>query len=292
VPVDIVSERQAADGQLDRYTVCYLSGPNLTRAAGAKLHAWIEHGGTLWLTAGAASRDEYNRPLHVLDDVLPVTRGEVTELQKHLGSGRTLRLLTAKDEVQWKDGAASVLSVKQPLTPVEGASVLARFHDGAPALVQRGRVYCAGFLPALDYIKRALDARFALEAKASADAKSISSEAATLLERSANPWEYPASIRDLLLTPVRDAGIVRPIECDTPLVDAVLMTHDKGLLIPLANYTNQPIAKLSLHIATPKPIARVESAIRGPLEFRAISPQAVELSLPLESNDFLKLYFQ
>ena len=286
VPVDIVSERQAADGQLDRYAVCYLSGPNLTRAAAVKLHAWVERGGALWLTAGAASRDEYNRPLHVLDDLLPATRGEVTEMQKQLGSGRTLRLLAPKDEVQWKDGAASVLSVKQPLVPVEGASVIAKFQDGSPALVKRGHVYCAGFLPALDYIKRALDARAALEEKANADAKSVSPETATLLERSANPWEYPAAIRDLLLTPVRDGGITRPIECDTPLVDAVLMTHDQGLLIPLANYTNHSIAKLSLQVTTPKPIARAESAIRGPLEFHAISPQAVELSLPLESNDF------
>jgi hypothetical protein len=292
VPVDVVSERQAADGQLDRYTVCYLSGPNLTRAAAAKLHAWVERGGTLWLTAGAASRDEYNRPLPALDDLLPATRGDTAEMQKQLGSGRTLGQLKPKDEVHWPDGGASVLSVKQSLTPVDGASVLAKFQDGSPAIVQRGRVYCSGFLPALDYIKRALDARAALEEKAGADVKSIPSETATLLERSANPWEYPAAIRDLILTPVRDAGIICPIECDTPLVDAVWMKHDRGLLIPLANYTNKPIAKLSLHVTTPKPIARAESAIRGPLEFHAVSPQAVELSLPLESNDFVKLYFQ
>lgn len=292
VPVDILSERQAADGQLDRYAVCYLSGPNLTRAAAAKLHAWVEHGGTLWLTAGAASRDEYNRPLHVLDDLLPATRGEVGEMQKQLGSGRTLRLLTPKDEVSWKDGAASVLSVKQSLTPLAGAAVIAKFQDGAPAIVQRGRVYCAGFLPALDYIKQALDARFVLEEKAGADAKSVPPETAALLDRSANPWEFPAAIRDLLLTPVRDTGIVRPIECDTPLVDAVVMTHNQGLLIPLANYTNQPIAKLSLRVTTPKPIARVESAIRGPLEFHSTKDGSVEIALPLESNDFLKLYYR
>jgi hypothetical protein len=292
VPVDIVSERQAANGQLDRYTVCYLSGPNLTRAAAAKLHAWVEHGGALWLSAGAASRDEYNRPLHALDDLLPATRGDVAELQKQLGSGRTLGQLKPKDEARWNDGTASVLSVKQPLTPLENASVLARFQDGSPAIVHRGHVYCAGFLPALDYIKRALDARAALEQKASADAKSISAEAATLLERSANPWEFPAPIRDLLLTPVRDAGITRPIECHTPLVDAVWMKHDRGLLIPLANYTNKPIAKLSLRITTPRPITRAESAIRGPLEFHSASDGAVDLSLPLESNDFVKLYFQ
>ncbi len=91
---------------------------------------------------------------------------------------------------------------------------------------------------------------------------------------------------------MRDAGIVRLIECDTPLVDAVWMKHEQGILISLANYTNKPLSKLSLPIATPKPIARAESAIRGPLEFHVVSPEAVKLSLPLLSNDFVKLYFQ
>jgi hypothetical protein len=292
VPVDIVSERQATDGELDHYAVCYLSGPNLTRAAAAKLHAWVEHGGALWLAAGAASRDEYNRPLHVLDDLLPARRGDVVEMQKQLGSGRTLRLLAPKGEVRWADGAASVLSVKQSLTPVEGASIVAKFEDGSPAVVHRGRVYCAGFLPGLDYIKRALDARAALEEKVAADAKAVPPETAALLERSANPWEFPAAIRDLILTPVKDGGVVRPIECGTPLVDAVLMKDERGLLVPLANYTNVPLARLNLRIATPKPIARIESAIRGALEFHVGVDGGVEVSLPLESNDFLKLYYR
>ena len=282
VPVDIVSEQQAAKGQLDGCAVCYLTGPNLTRAAAEKLKQWVKSGGTLWLTAGAASRDEYNRPLHTLDDLLPATRGEVAELQKQVSSGRTLRLLAAKDEAAWSGGSASVLSVKQPLTPREGATVLAKFKDGSPAVVRAGRVYCAGFLPALDYIKRALDARFALEEKAADTA---------LLARSANPWEVPAALRDFILTPVRDAGVVLPIECSAPLVDAVLMTHDSGVLIPLANYTNQPIASLSLKVNVPRLIARVESAARGAIEFKQ-TPQRVEFSLPLENNDFVKLYFK
>src|SRR5262249_22763709 len=62
MPVDVVSEQHAARGALDSYSVCYLSGPNLTRDAAAKLREWVQRGGTLWLTAGAASRDEYDRP--------------------------------------------------------------------------------------------------------------------------------------------------------------------------------------------------------------------------------------
>ena len=76
-PVDIVPEHEVAEGQLAKYRVCYLSGPNLTQAAAVKLKAWVEAGGTLWLTAEAASRDEFNRPLDTLTALLPAERGEL-----------------------------------------------------------------------------------------------------------------------------------------------------------------------------------------------------------------------
>jgi len=298
MPVDIISERQAAKGTLDGYSVCYLSGPNLARDAAEKLKQWVMKGGTLWLTAGAASRDEFNRPLAAFDDLLPASRGEVKDLQKQSSSGRTLALLAPKDEVQWQGGVAEVLSVKQMLTPREGAKVLATFQDRSPALVRgdagKGVVYCAGFLPGIAYIKSALDARNALQKKVTDGVALSASEAkdAALLERSSNPWEFPAAIRDFILTPVRGAAVGRPLECSVPLVDAVFMPHEKGVLVPLANYTNRPIASLGLTIRVAKPVARAESATHGRLEFSQATGGGVELSLPLENNDFVKLYFK
>jgi hypothetical protein len=104
MPVDIVSEKQAAAGQLEGRRVCYLSGPNLTRSAAEAVKAWVQKGGTLWLTAGAAERDEFNRPLHLLDDLLPAERGELKELQKTGSAGRNLRVLAPKDTVKWEGG--------------------------------------------------------------------------------------------------------------------------------------------------------------------------------------------
>jgi hypothetical protein len=298
VPVDIVSEQQAANGLLDGYQVCYLTGPNLTRAAADKLKHWVQHGGTLWLTAGAASRDEFNRPLHVLDDLLPAERGEAKDLQKHTAGGRYLALLSAKDEVRWDDGTMDVLSVKQPLTPHAGAEVLATFKDKSAAVVRggagKGTVYCAGFLPSLAYIKQALDARNALQKKITDGAVLSAAEQkeAALLERTANPWKFPADVREFILTPVRFAGVASPITCSVPLVDAVFMPHEKGILIPLANYTAEPIGTLKLTVSVPRNIARAESARHGNIVFKQTSAQTVELSLPLENNDFVKLYFK
>ncbi len=298
MPVDIVSEQQTARGALDGYRVCYLSGPNLTRAAAEKLKQWVQRSNTLWLTAGAAARDEYNRPLHTLDEMLPATRGDAVDLQKFVSSGRNLSALVARDIVKWNASTAEVLSVKQSLAARDGATVLATFEDGSPALARgvagRGAVYCAGFLPALAYIKPALDARNVLQKKVADGAAISASEQmeAALLERTANPWKFPAAIRELILTPVRAANIAPPIVCSAPLVDAVFMPHAQGILIPLANYTAEPITTLTLKVSVPRPIAKAQSALHGSIPFTQPTPQSLDLSLPLGSNDFVKLYFK
>src|SRR5207253_192891 len=93
IPVDIVSEADVADGRLAGHRVCYLSGLNLTRAAADRLAAWVRAGGTLWLTAGAAARDEYDRPLTALNDLLPARRTAAVDARPHRASGRTLQNL-------------------------------------------------------------------------------------------------------------------------------------------------------------------------------------------------------
>lgn len=292
IPVDVVHETQAADGALDDYRVCYLSGTHLTRRAADKLKAWVERGGILWLTAGAAMRDEYNRPLATFDELLPTKRGELQTLQAYLGAGGSLATLVNKDEVRWEIGAAETLSVKQTLTPNANTIVLARFGDGSPAgivgNVGKGRLYCLGFLPALAYIKPALVARKAIDAKLKASEPLVDADR-TLVERSANPWDFPANVRDFLLAPVRTENLEIPLACDTPLVDAVYMRSDAGVLIPLANYTLRPLEKVTLYVALTKPIARVESARHGAIPFTQ-SDFSVTFSLPLEANDFVKLY--
>lgn len=279
MPVDVVAERQVERGLLDAYKVCYLSGPNLTRAAALKLKTWVQAGGTLFLTAGAASKDEYNRPLDVFDDLLPAQRGALTTLQSFRSSGRYLNTLQPKDTVTWPGGSAEVLSVKQALTAQPGAETLATFADGSPAIVRKSGITVCGFLPALSYIKTALDRR-----KAAEEAKN------PLTELSYNPWEFPSALRELILAPTK--SLQRPIECSHALVDAVFMPSEHGIVIPLANYTLTPIDKLVLKIATPKKIAKIDSVVHGKLEFQQGDGDKVELSLPLGNNDFLMLWFE
>ncbi len=277
MPVDVLEERQIERGMLDGYKVCYLSGPNLTRAAAVRLKEWVRAGGTLFLSPGAASRDEFNRPSDLLDEILPAVRGGLVQAQAFRASGRYLDTLRPVDTVGWKGGQAEVLGVKQALSPKPGAEISATFQDGTAAMVSDGRVTVCGFPPALSYIKTALDRR-----------KEAEKAGHPLTERSYNPWEFPAALRELILRPA--ASVRRPIECSHALVDAVFMPGERGVVVPLSNYTLEPVPELSLGISSPGKVGRVESAVHGKLPFH--QGERVEVKLPLGNNDFLMLWFE
>ncbi len=327
-PVDIVPEHEVADGQLAKYRVCYLSGPNLTRAAAAKLKMWVEAGGTLWLTAGAASRDEFNRPLDTLTSLLPAERGELKTHEPYQASGLFLNHLATRDTVAWNNERLEVLSVQQPQTPRANATTLATFADGQPAAVAapagQGRIISVGFLPALSYIKPALAARLPLDQRADAErlaaARLVEARAATvnadqplatsavvsapnspsalvtadreLLNRSRSPWRYPAGIRERLLTPVRATNVTPPLTCDVPLVDAVYLPCEQGVLIALANHTLSPISQVKLRAKVARRVTRVESVHRGPLPFQQTASGEIETTLPLDASDWVKVVWE
>ena len=306
-PVDIVPEHEVAEGQLAKYRVCYLSGPNLSRAAAEKLKSWVEAGGSLWLTAGAASRDEFNRPLDTLTALLPVERGELVVHEPYQASGLFLHHLAKRDEVRIGNGAEvsktvlECLSVKQTLNPKPGvrSEVFAHFQDSSPAAlsaaVGRGRVDVLGFLPGLSYIKPALLHRVALTQKAAqvelgkAAWTPEESREAELLKRSLNPWRFPSDIREALVLPVRQTNLTASLTCDTALVDAVALPCEQGVLISLANHTLSPIAQLKLQLQTTRRVTRIESVHRGPIPFEQSADGAIRIALPLEASDWLKV---
>ncbi len=284
VPVDVVSEMDVAEGILSKYRVCYLSGPNLTRAAAEKLASWVESGGTLFMTAGAAEGDEFNRPLDTLFPLLPSERAPLKVHEAWQSAGRFLTALSPKDLVAWNGENIDVLAVQQFQTPKANATTLASFSDGSAALVEapagNGRVISAGFLPALAYIRAALVAREALE-KASPDT--------ARLKTSYNPWEFPVSLREQILSPARQHGAIPPLTCDAPLVDAVYLPCEQGIVVALANYTLEPIEKLTLRIGNAGPVSKVESVHQGELAFEQAGEDGIRVALPLEASDWLMI---
>ena len=172
---------------------------------------------------------------------------------------------------------------------------------------------------ALSYIKPALAARLPLDRQADEERRAADEQAAAraasadsdqpratgaavpapqganslaladrdFLTRSYNPWRYPAGIRDRLLTPVRDARLTPSLTCDTPLVDAVELRCEQGVLIALSNHTLQPLARIGLELKTAGEVRRVESVRIGPISFESLAAGTIRFAVPLESSDFI-----
>jgi len=301
IPVDIVGEDDVSNGDLTGYKVCYLSDPNITRAAAIKLAVWVQAGGTLIMTAGAGEKDEYNRPLDTLDKLLDYKRNAVETLQKFHASGRYLSTLIPKDTVKTNTGNIDVLSVKQTFGNVQPGVIKSTFTDGSPAEIKsaagKGFVICEGYLPAIDYMRKALIAKGDIEKKATdiTDNNGIPGaedvEPLKLNEKSYNPWQYPADIRNAIIAPVQVANVETPIKCNVPLVDAVYMTGGKNLLIPLANYTLQPIKEMTLEITVDKPVREVKSVYQGNIKFDKIGNNKIRIHLPLDCTDFVTVEY-
>jgi hypothetical protein len=175
------------------------------------------------------------------------------------------------------------------------------FKDGSPAEIKsaagKGFVICEGYLPAIDYMRKALIAKGDIEKKATDinDNNGIPGaddvEPLKLNEKSYNPWQYPANIRNAIIAPVQAADVETPIKCSVPLVDAVYMTGGKNLLIPLANYTLQPIKEMTLDITVAKPVRAVKSVYQGNIPFEKIGAGKIRLHLPLACTDFVTVEY-
>jgi len=160
--VDFVTENDLNEGLLHKYKVLYVVGQNMERETAKNLKKWIEKGGIVFATAGAARKDEFDQPFSFLDETFG--RGKQKAYQKYRGPLRAkLELLFQNpiDRIIFNDSSMKVLCVKETFEPSPGTEILARYtSDGQPALVKKetgkGTVYYSGFLPGMAFVQQGL----------------------------------------------------------------------------------------------------------------------------------------
>jgi len=160
--VDHITEKDCADGLLNKYRTLYICGQNLDRKAALAVKAWVKNGGTVFATAGAARKDEFDAPLTELDDVLG--RGKTVTYERYKGPLRArleLPFVKALDTVKLADGTSfPAFCSREEFQVVPTAQMLATYQNGKPALIANaygnGRTYYAGILPGQTWAKAAL----------------------------------------------------------------------------------------------------------------------------------------
>lgn len=123
IPLDIIGEQHILDGYLENYAVLYLVDPNIRRDVLAKIRAWVEAGGRLWVGLGAGLRDEFNEPCELLCGDTARQTLAVEELKKPIEASGT-------------DFGTFQVAGKRGVALEAAGEVVAKFEDGKPAIVR------------------------------------------------------------------------------------------------------------------------------------------------------------
>jgi hypothetical protein len=270
--VDFVDEEDLAGGALASrgYRVLYVTGPNIRRAAQSAIAAWVNGGGVLVTTPGAACRDEYNEPTTALDAVLglsdrnPFRQGGQNDAVPPAGS------LVVSDP-RFGSGEADYHGPRQPLVPVGAAAAAVFREDGGPAVTVndhgRGKGISFGFYPGWSYY-------------ASPDR----------YYRDRLPENWDRAARMYAAAPAAIAGVqkVASVTGAAAPVETVPMALGADRLVVLLSHANQDHESVTVTVPTGTGIAEVTSLMSGVRTITRSGGQ-VSFALPLGTVDVIRI---
>jgi hypothetical protein len=223
----------------------------------------VRKGGTLVAISNAGAMDRYDEPTDVMADLKGIAAKQRDRILIP-----SLTALKRVGSVAGGNGEAIAWGARDNIVKVDG-EVIAKFDDGSAAIVRRrvgsGTVVYFAWLPGLSYAKSATYARGKL------------------------PWGFSPAIRDWIVAPVYDAGVLPPVEASVAMVETPTLISEAGAAVTVLNWNNDPLEHLDLTIRLPFAVKSVRSTVRGqPVKFQA-DGGAVHLSLPVGAADILVL---
>jgi hypothetical protein len=239
--VDLVTEDDVKEGLLKNYKVLYVCGQNLERKAGDVIKQWVNDGGILYATAGAARKDEFDEPSTAFDELLG--RGAQKSYTRYHGPMRAkLELIFEKplDRIEMGTKPAGnnvlannflqfdVIASKETFTPTATAQVLAQYaSDKSPAWVQqttgKGMAYYIGALPAQAFIRKGLPVQ---PAGKGGDKGTINHF---------EPVDFDGAAREVILRPLRENRIMPDVVIAHRSVVANRLSGPTSTILPIVN---------------------------------------------------------
>lgn len=274
---NFVREEDLEAGKLKDYKVLYIAGQTLTRKASAAIDQWIKDGGVVYLTAGAATRDEFYTPYlpPFAAKVWPDDAANVMQKQQgnRYNERRDLPTIEPMDQVLVSgDADGDRIPVLGYMLPVKAEAamkpvVFAAADDGAAmgkVSYGKGQVYAAPFMPGLAYGQTANFAK-------------------TTLEEKWNP-----AIRECIALPLTSNDVPQMVKSSIDVVQADLLTGPNGSVVVLANFTYEPIDALTLDVTLTHPVSKAFSTEGVEVKLTK-TDTGVRLELPLTLTDMIIL---
>ncbi len=286
--VDMITEDDCHDGLLKNYSVLYVCGQNLDRKAAKEIKGWVNAGGTVFATAGAARKDEFDASLTDLDEVLG--RGKQVSYQRYKGPLRArLELLFEKplDQIKPATGESfKALCSLEEFETSKNATVLATGKNGKPAWISntfgKGRAFYTGTLPGQAYLQAGLPV-------------TPCGKGGT----QTSPWmtesvSFDPAAAAVILYPLQQAGILPDVKPSAPGVVTNRLKSDKSTVITVVNLgqqVNGNLKNVEFEISGAGNVKRAWSCIhsKGSLPVRATA-NGIVVTLPtLEAADVIVL---
>lgn len=270
-----VAEEDVERGELAAFKVLYLSGRQIRRPAAAAIAAWVKQGGTLLGTAGAGTRDPYNRPLDVLDTVF-AARSRDFQFRTSVGRAkyelRTLKPLNKLKPVgeQGKNLAEfDRFCFEERLEPLPGAEVVLADSNGRPAgtvnKYGKGTAIRLAALPGVSYIHEAVQPPYDIE--------------------SYRPTAFRVALRDAIAWPARLAGAVRTAAAESPIAEIVRYDGPDRAVVFVIDHQGTPSPKFQFELFDAAGFRRAIAASGKSVELQPGTNGSAWISLPLDLCD-------
>lgn len=274
VQPNFLREEDIETGKLSKLKILYVTDWNISRRASAEIDKWVKSGGVLYMSAGAATRDEFN------DAYLPpfaktiwtANPAQKIIIEKGTFNERTVLpkikpLTTARVDLSGAGFDLPVIGVRLDLAPA--ANPTAKFADGKNAALivpyGRGQIVALGFLPMLAYGKAANFKPETLEEK----------------------WQPEA--RRIIEKTLELAKIDPVIKASQPVVETSLLKGTDGAALVLANYTYAPIRSFVIDVKISKPYKMAASVSGAKVKILKQSAGKITLELPVDWTDVIIL---
>ena len=256
IPVDFVSEDRLTDGALNNYKVLYITEPDIPSEGQRAIAQWVRSGGTLAMVPGAAQGNRYDE----LATILTSLAGGPSHRRTYIPNALMLKPAEVIGNVPIFGG---------PPEPALVGKVISSFNDHVPAVSQhdvgRGRVIYFSWFPGLSYAHLAIDPHLRLRYGTETD-----------------------SLCNLVLTPVRVAGVSPLVQVNTPYVETPMLASPAGAAITLLNWTGRDLPSVYVSVRAPFRITKAVSVTHGSIKLHRRGG-LVTFSLPLGAADIVKL---
>lgn len=271
--VDLISDGEIQEGSLDDYEVLYAAGHYMENQTATLIKNWVNSGGVLVGGAGIATKNQYAEPLTELDAVFGITNRSHTDTNTSTSPSR-IQNESARSYISYGGNSIPAIIGMETFTAQPGTQVLGTFTDGSPAIVQnqygQGHAVHWGAYLGLAYILPAMQAR-------------------DINDAYDYPTQFPAFLRDLIAAPALGlAGIERPVYCDNPLVETILLEGSAGTIVALINFTNNDSTTVTVTMPGIAKVGGVESTFSGALPVTG-SPGQRSVEVTFETFEFLQI---